>query len=39
MGRIVESIILPEVWMDRILDKIQLADEADRVPDEREQTE
>ncbi len=39
MGRIVGAIILPDAWMDRVLAKIHLADEVERVKQERTQAE
>ncbi len=38
MGRIVEAIVLPDAWMDRVLARIQLADEMNRVDQERKAT-
>ena len=39
MGRIVSAIVLPDAWMDRVLAQIQLADEVERVAQERKETE
>ena len=39
IGRIVQAIVLPEVWMDRVLARIHLADDVERVQHERVQTE
>ena len=39
MGRIMRAIVLPDAWYDRLLVKIQLADEARRVEEERKQVE
>ena len=39
IGRIVQTIVLPEVWMDRVLARIHLADDVERVRHERVQTE
>ncbi len=39
IGLIVASIALPEAWMDRVLAKIHLADEVNRIGQERLQTE
>ena len=39
MGRIVGAIVLPEAWMDRVLAKIHLADEVQRVAQERDQVQ
>ena len=39
MARIVQSISLPESWMDRLLARIQLADEVKRVDREQKETE
>ena len=39
IGRIVGAIVLPESWMDRLLAKIQLADEVRRVNKERQKVE
>ena len=36
MGRIVAAIVLPEAWMDRVLAKIHLADEVERIQQERQ---
>ena len=36
MGRIITAIMLPDSWMDRLLAKVQLADEVKRVNRERE---
>ena len=38
MGRIIQAILLPETWMDRVLARIHLADEVDRVQQERQMT-
>ena len=38
MGRIIQAILLPETWMDRVLARIHLADEVDRVQQERQLT-
>ena len=35
IGRIVQTIVLPEVWMDRVLARIHLADDVERVRHER----
>ena len=37
MGRIVGAIVLPDAWMDRVLARIHLADEVERIQQEREQ--
>ncbi len=39
IGKIMGAIILPESWMDRLLAKIQLADEVKRVNKERKKVE
>ena len=39
MGRIVEAILLPEAWMDRVLSQIHLADEVTRVQEERKKVQ
>lgn len=39
MGRIIQAIVLPEAWMDRVLAKIHLADEVERVQQERKNTQ
>ena len=39
VARIVQSILLPDSWMDRLLARIQLADEVKRVDRERKETE
>ena len=39
IGQIVSAIVLPEAWMDRVLARIHLADEVDRVASERKETE
>ena len=39
VGRIVQAIVLPEAWMDRVLARIHLADDVERVRQERVQTE
>ncbi len=39
VGKIMGAIILPESWMDRLLVKIQLADEVKRVNKERKKVE
>ena len=39
MGMIIGAIILPDSWMDRLLAKIQLADEIKRVNRERRKVE
>ncbi len=39
MGRIIQAILLPEAWMDRVLAMIHLADEVERVQQERQLTE
>ena len=39
VGRIVQAIVLPEAWMDRVLAHIHLADDVERVCHERTQTE
>ncbi|MCI0780698.1 MAG: recombinase family protein, partial [Chloroflexi bacterium] len=39
IGRIVGAIVLPEAWMDRILSRIQLADEVKKVKEARIQVE
>ncbi len=39
VGRIVQAIVLPEAWMDRVLARIHLADDVERVRHERVQTE
>ena len=39
IGQIVGAIVLPEAWMDRVLAKIHLADEVNRIGQERLQTE
>ena len=38
MGRIIQAIVLPEAWMDRVLAMIHLADEVERVQQERQLT-
>ena len=35
VAQIVGSIVLPEAWMDRVLAKIHLADEVNRIGQER----
>ena len=35
IGRIVGAIVLPDVWMDRVLAKIHVADEVEKVQKER----
>jgi len=37
MGRIVGAIVLPDAWMDRVMARIHLADEVERIQQEREQ--
>ena len=39
VGRIVQAIVLPEAWMDRVLAHIHLADDVERVRHERTQTQ
>ncbi len=39
VGRIVGAIVLPDAWMDRVLAKIHLADEVNRIGQERLQAE
>ncbi len=39
MGRIVQAILLPDAWMDRVLARIHLADEMKRIEQERRQVE
>ena len=39
VGRIVQAIVLPEAWMDRVLARIHLADDVERVRHERVQME
>ncbi|MDA0264905.1 MAG: zinc ribbon domain-containing protein [Chloroflexi bacterium] len=39
IAQIVGAIVLPEAWMDRVLAKIHLADEVNRIGQERLQTE
>ena len=39
IGRIVQTIVLPEVSMDRVLARIHLADDVERVRHERVQME
>ena len=39
MGRIVEALVLPDAWMDRMLAKIHLSDEVERIQQERQKTE
>ena len=39
IGCIVQAIVLPEAWMDRVLARIHLADDVERVRHERVQTE
>ena len=39
IGRIVQAIVLPDAWMDRVLARIHLADDVERVRHERVQTE
>ena len=39
IGRIVQTVVLPEVWMDRVLAGIDLADDVERVRHERVQME
>ena len=36
IGRIVGAIVLPDAWMDRVLAKIHLADEVERIQQERQ---
>lgn len=38
MGRIIKAIVLPEAWMDRVLARIHLPDEIDRIQQERQLT-
>ncbi|MCI0869695.1 MAG: recombinase family protein [Chloroflexi bacterium] len=39
MGQIMNAVVLPDSWMDRLLTKIQLADEVKRVNRERKRVE
>ncbi|HIM37555.1 MAG TPA: recombinase family protein, partial [Dehalococcoidia bacterium] len=39
MGRIIGAIVLPDAWMDRVLSKIHVAGEAERLHQERVQVE
>ena len=39
MGRIMGAIVLPEAWMDRVLARVHLADEVERIGHERQLTE
>jgi|GEM_PF-278643 len=39
MDRIIQAIALPESWQDRMLGQLHLADEVERVAEERRQTE
>ena len=39
MGKIVSAIVLPEAWMDRLLAQVHLADEVNRIEQERKETE
>lgn len=39
IGRVVGAIVLPEAWMDRVLARIHLADEVERIQQERQQTQ
>ena len=39
IGRLVGAIVLPDAWMDRVLARVHLADEVDRIHRERQQTE
>jgi site-specific DNA recombinase len=39
MGQIMSAIVLPEAWLDRVLARIQLADEVKRVEQERKDVE
>ena len=39
IGRIMQAIVLPEAWMDRVLARIHLADEMERVQQDRQLTE
>ncbi len=39
MGRIVGALVLPEAWLDRVLAKIHMVDEAERVRQERDQVQ
>ncbi len=39
VGRIIESLVLPEDWLERVLERIKLRDEVDRVRAERERTQ
>jgi len=39
IGRVVGVIVLPEAWMDRVLARIHLADEVERIQQERQQTQ
>ena len=39
IGTIMNAIMLPESWMDRLLARVQLADEVDRVDRERDKVE
>ncbi len=39
MGRIVQAILLPDAWMDRVLARIHLADEMKRIEEDRRQVE
>jgi len=37
IGRIVQTVVLPEVWIDPVLARIDLADDVERVRHERVQ--
>ncbi len=39
VGRIIGAIILPDAWLDRVLAQVHLADDVNRVRQEREQIE
>ena len=39
MGRIIGAIVLPNAWMDRVLARIHLADEVERIQQGRQQAE
>ena len=39
IGRVVQAILLPDSWMDRVLARIHLAGEMDRIEQERRNVE
>ena len=39
IGRIIGALVLPDAWMDRVLAKIHLADEVERIHHQKQQTE